>query len=274
LKQKGIDLNGSSIAHMNSALFAAGISRFGTWYNALEAAGINPDDYRRQVAKGHWTKERIILDIKEMVTRDEDISYTSASRMYSALVSAADKRFGSWAIAIKEAGYDYDSIRKDRFRESYKGKVFEKYAKKVFESIGWKLKYNKLHRFEEGDCKPDFVDPSNGTWIDAKLNSFGGGVEATIEKYFSHCNKIIIVFLMGKKRFWPDVKVDFIPISDFYGELREKKVGEDLIADLEKLRKGILRPELQAQLENYQKKKLRKETEILTENDLERVITL
>jgi len=106
-----------------------------------------------------------------------------------------------------------------------------------------------------------------------KLDSFCWGVEETIEKYLTHCDKVLIVFLKGKKRIWPDNRVDFIPISDFYMELRGKK-EEDIITDLENLRKGILRPELQARLDRYQRKTSQASRMIPSEQSMERAVLL
>jgi len=321
LKEAGQDLSASRMVKSNPKLFAVATTRFKSWYRALKAAGINPGEYQRLAAKGYWTKERIIQNIREMVKRGENLAYTNASETHQDLVSAADNHYNSWATAVKEAGYDYDAyrkqhkrytnqelleylrelrgqgfsiafgtvrsidasltqcivrrfgtykgaieamgldyteIRKDKFEESFKGMVFEKYVKEAFTLLGWKFEYNKLYCFENEKCRPDFIDSSDGTWIDAKLDSSSEGVEKTIAKYLNYSNRILIVYLKGRRRVWPDGRVDFTPTSDYYEELRGKKDGEDLINNLEKLKKGILRPELQSELDRFIKKQLMK----------------
>ena len=335
--KEGRSLEFNSIRTEDSRLLSGAIRIFKSWFTAIDAAGIDSTKIRKKAMNGYWTETLIIDEIKKMVARGEQLSSSYAQKMHSDIYGGASKVFDSWGAAVEKSGFNYESIRmkhkdyskeelqdflkrlrkddisiafttvrkinpsivnsiihrfgsykkgiesiglnyedirKDGLRECFKGVVFERYAKEVFELIGWRLKYNKLHKFKEGDCKPDFVDSSDGTWIDAKLDSNCWGVEETIEKYLDHCDRILIVFLKGKKRLWSDDRVDFIPISDFYEELREKETGEDLITDLEKLKKGVLKPELQAQLDKYQRKEFRKGIEIPSEQDLERAIPL
>jgi len=312
---KGIELN--TIRTEDSALLSTATRIFKNWFVALDAAGFDSAKMRKKAVNGYWTESLITARIKEMAARGELLSSHYAQKMHSDVYGGAQKIYGSWGTAVEKSGFDYaairkkhgdyskeelmdflvklrkdgvqlafttvrrinpsmtnsiikifgsyrkgvesiglnyDDVRKDGLRECYKGVVFERYAKRVFEKIGWKLRYNKLHRFKEGDCKPDFVDSMDGTWIDAKLDSFSWGVEETIEKYLNHCNRVMIVFLKGKKRIWPENGVDFVPISDFYMGLRGYEEGEELISNLENLKKGILRPELQAKLDKYQRK--------------------
>lgn len=334
--KEGRSLDFNTIRIEDSGLLSTATRIFKNWFAALDAAGIDSTRIRKKTINGYWTESLIIDGISKMAARGEQLSSGYAQKTHSDLYGGAMKRFGSWGAAVEKSGFDYDSIRKkhkdyskeelldllkelrkdgvsiafttvrrinpsipqsiinrfgsyrkgiesmglnyddirkDGLRECFKGIVFEKYAKRVFESIGWKLRYNKLHKFKEGDCKPDFVDPTDGTWIDAKLDSFCWGVEETIEKYLTHCDKVLIVFLKGKKRIWPDNRVDFIPISDFYMELRGKK-EEDIITDLENLRKGILRPELQARLDRYQRKTSQASRMIPSEQSMERAVLL
>ena len=323
LKKKNQNLLGSAVQKSNSSLFAAATTRFGTWYDALRAAGISPDEYRNQAFKGYWTEDRIISEIKSIASRGESLAYSYVELHYGSLTSAASKRFGNWEQAVKKAGFNYDSyrkqhkrytkedllnflaslrtkdipldwstvrdtngsiamaiikrfgtyekgieamgldyqdIRRDGLRESYKGRVFELYAKEAFEIIGWELEFKRVFRFKKEKCIPDFYDAKTKLWIDVKLDSWGWNIERSISKYSQYSERIAIIYLKGKPRIWPGETIEFIPIGNYYDILREND-AEDLIRDFEKLKRGVLRPELQSELDRFIKKQLKKASE-------------
>ena len=320
LRQSGADLSDPGARKAAPKLYAAALGRYGTWYDALEAAGINAEEYRRQVIKGYWTEHRILDMVKSLGASGEDLSYTHIESEKGDLLSAAMKRFGSWENAVKKAGFDYDSFRKqhkqytkvelleflrslrargaaldwtsvkkideskamvinrlfgtyrkaieelgldyetvrrhrDSLRESYKGKVFEIYAREAFEILGRNLDYHHVFKFQKERCHPDYYDPITGLWIDAKLDSRSWGIEETVAKYLKYTSRLQIFYLKGKRRLWGDESVEFVPISDFYQALIDRGAG-DLVQDFEKLKKGVLRPEFQTELDRFISRKL------------------
>jgi hypothetical protein len=263
LRIKGEDLRCSALYKKHTSMKRAAVRIFGSHKAMCEAAGISLQDIgvkERKPQKQHtrYTDNELLEYLQQLMMRGISISFANVRNIDSAMTQNILRRYGTYKKAIETLGLDYNEIRKDRYMESFKGMIFERYAKEIFDLIGWKVEHNKLHRFEKEKCRPDFVDLSNGTWIDAKINSFSDGVEKSIAKYLKHSNKIIIVFLNGRKRIWTDGRVDFIPISDFYGELRRKEGGEEIIHDIEKLRKGVLRQELQSELDRFMKRQLKK----------------
>lgn len=62
--------------------------------------------------KQKWSKEKIVETIKELQSKNIDISASNISKNYIPLFTAACSRryFSSWANAVKEAGIDYDQI--------------------------------------------------------------------------------------------------------------------------------------------------------------------
>jgi hypothetical protein len=317
LSDQGAPLDANSISAEHPILFRHAQKQFSGWFNALEAAGIPSENYRVAAAKGYWNKSKVIDEIKVLESAFHDLSYTGAARLRSDLVTAAAKIFGSWRIAVKEAGFDYgryvkqhdrytddelldflrnlheqgisldtqslkrinqcklniiwkrfgsyenairaigldyDKIRRDWLSECYKGKVFERYVLEALNVLDWNVEYQKRF-YEELDSNsvtyiPDFFEPETGLWIDAKLSPWNFGVDLTISKYLAKSEEIMIIYLTGKPREWPDNKVKFIHIDSLYEDFI-KNDAEYLIRDFEKLKMGIFRPNLQSEIDNF-----------------------
>jgi len=157
--------------------------------------------------------------------------------------------FGNWGEAVQTAGLDYLSIRRDRYTESFRGKEFEGYLKKVFSALKWRLQYHKRFHYENEVCVPDFYDPYTGAWLDAKVDAWGARL-MPVGKYSKYSDKIAVVHLTKKPRKSEDGDILFFSVNIFYPEL--KKIGaEDLIKNIEMLRKGVYEPEQQKRLERY-----------------------
>jgi hypothetical protein len=248
----GEDLSYPIAADKLPSLVAAVENKMGSWYEVLEICGLR--SYRKQHKR--YTDDELLDFLRSAQSQGFSLAFSSVRDMNASIVHSIVMRFGTYRCAIERLGLNYDAIRKDALTEGFKGIVFEKYAKKALELIGMEIQYNRLHRFEGEGCKPDFVDLTDGTWMDAKLNCRGSGVDKTIAKYLNHVERIRIIYLNGEERIWPNRRVSFIPISDLYENLRERGGGEGLVDDFEKLKKGILRPEYQTQLKRFIKKEL------------------
>jgi hypothetical protein len=113
LHRAGEDLSHSSAKRNHQYLVVVAINNrfFGSWREAVEAAGINYEDVSKHE---YWSKERISERIRELQAAGESLSHEDAKRNHGALVSAASspRYFGSWGAAIRAAGLDYDDIRK------------------------------------------------------------------------------------------------------------------------------------------------------------------
>lgn len=88
---------------------------FGSWRNAIVAAGLDPKQVCRRKRK--WTKEHILERIQELHKAGEDLSHSAAKRNHQYLVVVAiNKRFfGSWRNAIAAAGIDYERVSKHEY---------------------------------------------------------------------------------------------------------------------------------------------------------------
>lgn len=88
---------------------------FGSWRNAIVAAGFDPKEVCRRKRK--WTAERVLQRIKELHEAGEDLSHSAAKRNHQYLVVVAinDRFFGSWREAVAAAGIDYEAVSKHEY---------------------------------------------------------------------------------------------------------------------------------------------------------------
>jgi len=118
LRDNGVDLCSSNIHNINNPLLMAAqkSNYFGSWENALKAAGINPNDYRKHK---DWSKTKIIIKILELNRLGEDLNANNLLKKYPDLLSAATSKryFKSWEEAICAAGLDYSEIKIRDFTE-------------------------------------------------------------------------------------------------------------------------------------------------------------
>jgi hypothetical protein len=114
LYKKGEDLSYNRMARQHQGLLAAANYHFGSWGDAVDAAGV---DYANEVRKiPKWSDDRIIAAIRKAHKDGADLSWTSVTkdRRYSALAYAAirDNQFGSWDEALAAAGVDPREVRR------------------------------------------------------------------------------------------------------------------------------------------------------------------
>ncbi len=106
------DLCYTVVAGTDVPLLRAAMRHFGSWRNAVEAAGISYDDIRRYKT---WTKARIIERIQQLHKEEADLSWRHVSTQLDPQLAAAAckrKHFGSWRAALAASGLDYNLIRK------------------------------------------------------------------------------------------------------------------------------------------------------------------
>ncbi len=88
-----------AVNRYDSGLYRAACLTFGSWCNALVAAGINPESICRDP---HWDRSKIIEAILLRVLRGEALGSTTVRPR--TLKSAAVREFGSWPEALVTAG--------------------------------------------------------------------------------------------------------------------------------------------------------------------------
>ena len=95
----------------HSGLYAAGCRLFGSWKEAVSAAGLNYDEIRKYKV---WSQEKITQDIRKRFEDKEPITCQYVQVYCRDLYMAAVHKFGSWQKAVSAAGVDYDTIRMRR----------------------------------------------------------------------------------------------------------------------------------------------------------------
>lgn len=103
---EGKDLSWRHVStELDPPLAAAAIrqNRFGSWQNALEAAGLDYEEIRRHRA---WADDEILDELRRRSAAGESLRVSDAAVECPALVAAARRRFNGWYEAITAAGLD------------------------------------------------------------------------------------------------------------------------------------------------------------------------
>jgi|GEM_PF-3140153 len=139
--QEGQDLAAHRMQKWNSSLVATGQRLFGSWREALLAAGYAPDLIQRV---HEWTNEEILERIRMLAANGADLSDRTASAYDPGFQAAASKHFGSWAAALEAAGVPYDEVRRtakwsrskvlEAIREGRRDRVMQYIARDYFPS--------------------------------------------------------------------------------------------------------------------------------------------
>lgn len=82
---------------------------FGSWRNAIRAAGIAP---KRILTWERWSPARILVMIRHLSRRDRPLATDQLEQRYGNLVSAARRHFGSWTKAVLAAGVEPTKLQR------------------------------------------------------------------------------------------------------------------------------------------------------------------
>ncbi len=138
---------------------------------------------------------------------------SAVQHQQSSLVALATKFFGSWDVALREAGFDPKIIRLDMHTEAGKGRLFDNLCDALFRAIRptWRLDF----RFptDMGSLLPDAYDPLVDEWIDFKLVAWGASGNGSIRKYSPYASSLRFITLNGSRASRP--KVTFQSVFDF-----------------------------------------------------------
>jgi hypothetical protein len=137
----------SAVRRHDSGLCRAASLTFGSWCNALVAAGINPESICRDP---HWDRSRIIEAILLRAVRGEALGSTTVRPR--TLKSAAVREFGSWPGALVAAGLepgDYIGKRALRQKDRKRGRWSQERVRKAIlqrHALGLPLNGNAVLR--------------------------------------------------------------------------------------------------------------------------------
>ena len=238
LYDAGEDLSTGNVLKKYNPLFCAASHEryFGSWKRALEAAGI---DYSKVTKHIFWSEQIIIQRIIELYDSGEDLSDTSIQANHPTFYGIIRKHFGSIEKGINAAGFNYDDIRKDSIFEARLGRYFEQYLVEMFMILGDAVDHHKINIFESEKCEFDFYDRKRDVYLEAKIASSTGSIEASLVKYLKYVPKLEIIYLKGKPRKSKDPRVKYVNVKSFYPRLIEVN-GNDLIKKFELLKHGVV----------------------------------
>ena len=105
----GERLDAAYVMEKDRRLVYAGERHFGTWREAVKAAGLDYGKVHIDKRK-KWTKIMIVEGICAKWKMGEKLSYAAVSKSDRNLVAAAVRHFGSWKEAVTAAGLDYMEV--------------------------------------------------------------------------------------------------------------------------------------------------------------------
>ncbi|MCC6425077.1 MAG: hypothetical protein IT447_16510 [Phycisphaerales bacterium] len=116
LRRDGEDLNWRSVILRRDEVGRAASAAvkphlFGSWNEAVEAAGLNP---RRVSRYRRWTAEEVVTVLRQRNERKLPINALAIQRELPGLYTAAVRHYGAYDFAIREADIDPATIRQRR----------------------------------------------------------------------------------------------------------------------------------------------------------------
>jgi superfamily II DNA or RNA helicase len=108
-KKKREALNSGTVQREDPGLVRAGRMLFGSWDNALKAAGIDPRIVRHR--RPAWTKEEVLVAVRARNAKGLPINAGKMQRDEVALHRAGVIYFGSWDNTLRAAGIDPIRVR-------------------------------------------------------------------------------------------------------------------------------------------------------------------
>jgi hypothetical protein len=85
------------------SMYEAARRAFGSWRNAIQAAGIAP---QQVLTWERWSPARILVMIRNLSRRNRPLTTQQVERRYHNLVTAARRHFGTWTKAVLAAGVE------------------------------------------------------------------------------------------------------------------------------------------------------------------------
>ena len=228
--EQGFDMSYTNVITINSKLVSNTTNHFKKgWHSVLDDLEI---DYSSKYKK--LTKDNISKRLGLIYDKEKTINYPLIQKHDSSILYYVYENYDSIIDFYLDMGIDPNECM-DFSKQTVKGFAFERVFAKLLELLQIDFKPNKSFG-GNSSIRPDF-QLNNGVWIYCKLSAWTSTIEDTIEKYISHCDKLIIVFLRGEHRHLPDIdneRVEFRKIDYYYPFLRQIK-RHDLIEEFENI---------------------------------------
>lgn len=109
-------LNSGHIQRHRLSLYSSSLRYFGSWKNAVEAAGLQYEKVYRKAGRGSWRWNRaiVIATIQQLHQAGDPLNAVHVQRHHHSLYPAAVKYCGGWGRAVSAAGIEYARVRKCR----------------------------------------------------------------------------------------------------------------------------------------------------------------
>lgn len=99
-----------TVKGVGASLYAAARRTFGSWHNAIQSAGIAPQQVRNWE---RWSPARVLVMIRHLARRRRrPLTTQQMEQRYHNLVSSARRHFGSWPKAVLTAGVELTRLQR------------------------------------------------------------------------------------------------------------------------------------------------------------------
>lgn len=107
---RGLPLSAKTARKQMGWLVSASTRFFGSWDNALIAAGLNPGTIRMRPPQRSWNQAKVIQALKKRAEGGLPVNSEAVATDDVGLVFAARSQFGSYPTALRAAGFDATAI--------------------------------------------------------------------------------------------------------------------------------------------------------------------
>jgi len=142
-------------------VYAAAERIFGSWGNAIRAAGL---DYNLVRKYRSWNRMRVLSEIRKRHKNGESLSSQYVQFHFKSLYMAAIHYFESWGAAIKLAGLDYDNIR---IRRSMTPRQIRAAIRRLYKQ-GVDLSYSNMRKNHQYLLAYGMKKLGGGSWAEAR----------------------------------------------------------------------------------------------------------
>lgn len=206
-KDKDEDLTYANIIKVNPALVSAVRVRFKQSWNDFMLSEF--EDFKPIQRKlGREKLKEIGLEIYNQYGKINPGTIKSVDQSVEAQIRYYWDSFDDY---YKELGFNPEDILYNGSQLKFFGFKFERKVNDLFKELKLNYKYNK----GVGKLRPDFMFPRN-VLVDAKLSSWTAFLDNTITKYAPISNKIIILYLRGRKIEKVPDNVEMVQIDELY----------------------------------------------------------
>lgn len=107
-ESRGLPLSLGGECGLDTALYQAATRIFGSWRNAIIAAGITP---QRAIRAERWQPVTVLNAIRRLAKQKRPLTLAEVEKRHGSMVSAARRFYGSWPKAVIAAGVDPGKFR-------------------------------------------------------------------------------------------------------------------------------------------------------------------